>query len=104
MNATCSKMLSKITGKEVADEARIPAVDVLFAPATFDGTGLGHILRMGERRLVGHALFNYVKPSPESFFGDVIDPDVNAAISLGKGRMEWKRNRSSKPMLAPFRE
>ncbi len=33
------------------------------------------------------------KPTPESIFGDLIDPDKNAAISLAKYRIEWKKKR-----------
>ncbi len=30
---------------------------------------------------------------PLSIFGDLIDKDVNTAISLAKDRIEWKKNR-----------
>ncbi len=33
-------------------------------------------------------LLNCVKPTPESIFGDLIDPDINGAISLAKDRIE----------------
>ncbi len=41
-------------------------------------------------------LLHCVKPTPESIFGDLIDTDVDKAISLAKDRVEWKRNRPSK--------
>ncbi len=57
---------------------------------------LGHILRMDERQTVHQVLLNYVKPTPESIFGDLLDLDVNEAISLAKVTIEWKKNRLSK--------
>ncbi len=40
LNATGSKMLSKITVREIADEARMPTVDNIIRSRVCDGTGL----------------------------------------------------------------
>ncbi len=40
-------------------------------------------------------LLNCVKPTPESIFGDLIDAEMNVAISFAKVRIEWKKNRPS---------
>ncbi len=58
---------------------------------TLDGTGSGHILLMDVRRTVRQMLPDCVKPTPKSIFGYLIDPDVDAAIILGKDRIAWKR-------------
>ncbi len=43
LNSACSTMLSRITGREFADEARMPSINVLqyYAPETSDGAGSG---------------------------------------------------------------
>ncbi len=51
---------------------------------------LGHILRMDERRTVRQVLLNCVKPTQKSIRRDQIDKDMNAAIRLARGRIEWK--------------
>ncbi len=86
----------KITGKEIADEARTPTISVLLRARDLRWNWLGYILKMDERRTARQVLLNCVKPKPESIFGDLIDLDVNEAISLAKDRIEWKKNRPSK--------
>ncbi len=61
-------------------------------------------LKLNERRTVSQILLMRVKSTPESVFGDLIDADVNAAISLAKDRIEWKKNRPIELLLVPFRE
>ncbi len=103
LNATCSNRLSKLTAKEIADKARTPAVDVLFHPRHVRWNGLGYILRMDERRLVRQMLLSCVKPTPEPAFGDLIDPDINAAIGLANDRI-MEKEQALEAMLAPFGE
>ncbi len=59
------------------------------------GTNDRHITRMDGRRLVRHLLLNSIKTASESVFYDLINPDVNAAISLEHNRTEWEKNRPS---------
>ncbi len=70
---------------------RLPTINVLLLARDLRWVWLGHILRMDERRTVCQVLLNCVKPQPESNFGDLIDLDVNEAISLTKDWIEWKR-------------
>ncbi len=98
LNSAGSKMLAKIAWRETAEEARMPTVDVIlqYVHKIFDGSGLGTMFRMDERGLVRLVLLKCVKPTPESIFGDLIDTDVQAAISLAKARIKWNKNRPSK--------
>ncbi len=77
-------------------QRRHPRNPVLLRARDLRWNWLGHILRMNERRTVRQVLLNCVKPTPKSIFGDLIDLDVNEAISLAKDRIEWKKNRPSK--------
>ncbi len=43
---------------------------------------LGHILRMEEHRVIRQVLMNCVKPTPDTLFGDVSDPDSRKAVEL----------------------
>ncbi len=83
-------MLSKITGREIADEARMPSINVLLRARDLRSNWLGHILRMDEGRIVRQVLLNCVKPTQESILVDLIDKDVNTTFSLAKDRIEWK--------------
>ncbi len=56
--------------------------------------------RIDARRTVRQVLLNCVKPTPDSIFGELIDPDVNAAISVAKDKIERKKNRPSKHCYA----
>ncbi len=56
LNSTCSKMLSKITGREIVDEARTPSINVLLRTRDLRWNWLGHILPMDERRTVRQVL------------------------------------------------
>ncbi len=80
-------MLSKITGREIADESRMRSISVLIRAIDLRWNWLGHILRMDERRTVRQVLLNCVKPTLESILGDLIDKDINKAISLAKDRI-----------------
>ncbi len=57
---------------------------------------LGYIIRMAERLTARQILLNCGKPTLESIFGDLIDPDISAAINLAKDGTEWKKKRPSK--------
>ncbi len=94
--ATCSKMLSKITGREIVNGARTPAVDVLLRARDLRWNWLGHVRRMGERRLIRQMLLNCVTSTPESVFRDLIEPSIDAVISPANDRIERKKNRPSK--------
>ncbi len=50
---------------------------------------------MDEWRTVHHVLLTCLKSTPGSIFGDLIDPEVNAAMSHAKGSTQWKTNRPS---------
>ncbi len=80
-------MLSKITGREIADEPRMPSINVLIRARdlrwNWSGTFFGWT--SGEQPVRG--LLNCVKPILESILGDLIDKDVNKAISLAKDRI-----------------
>ncbi len=89
-------MPSKITGRKIVDEARMPTVDVILLARDLGWNWLGRILRMDEQRLVRQVLLNCVKPTLDSIFGDLTESDVYAAISLAKDRIERKKNRPSK--------
>ncbi len=82
-------MLSKITGREILEEARMPNINIVLRARDLRWNWLGHILGMGERRTVRQVLLHCVKRTQESIFGDLIDPDVDKAISLAKDRAEW---------------
>ncbi len=81
LNSTCSKMLSRMTGREIADEARTVSINVLLRTRDVRWNWLGHILRMDDRRTVRQVLLNCVKPTQESILGDLNGKDVNAAIA-----------------------
>ncbi len=51
---------------------------------------------MSDRNMEVRQNLELLKTAPESIFGGLIDSDVNAAISLAKDRIEWKKNRFSK--------
>ncbi len=78
---TASKMLSRITGRTMADEARQPSVDVLMRARDQSWNWLGHILRMEGHRLTRQVLLQCVKATPESILGDVPGLEVQAAIN-----------------------
>ncbi len=103
LNGTCCKMLSKIPGRNIYDEARTPAVDVLIRARYLRWSRLRHFLRMGERRLVRQMLLDCVNPTPESVSGDIIDQGVNAAISIANNRIyREEKEQALEAMLIPF--
>ncbi len=73
LNGTASKMLSRITGRTIADEAREPTLDVMMRAGGRRWNWLGHILRLEEHRVIRPVLMNCVRPTQESLFGDVPD-------------------------------
>ncbi len=96
LNSNASKMLSRITGRTIADEARQPSVDVVMCARDQRWNWLGHILRMEGHRLTRQVLLQCVKPTPESILGDISGLEIQAAINLAKEREEWKKNRPSR--------
>ncbi len=56
LNSTASKMLSRITGRTIADEARQSSVDVLMRVRDERWNRLSQILRMGGHRLTRQVL------------------------------------------------
>ncbi len=59
------EILSRMTGREIADEARTPSINVLLRTRDLRWNWLGHILRIDERRTVRQVLLNCVKPTQE---------------------------------------
>ncbi len=79
-----------LTFSTQSDEARTTTVNVLSRARNLRWNWVGHILRMDERQTTRQVLLNCVKPTLESIFGGLFDPDVVcAAINLAKDRMEW---------------
>ncbi len=83
-------MLSRITGRTIADGAREPTLDVTIRARDRRWNWLGHILRLEEHRVIRRVLMNCVRVTPDSLFGDV--PDLNnreaAEITRGQGKVE----------------
>ncbi len=88
---TGSKKLLKITGTEIVDEARMPTEDVILRARDLQWNWLWHILRMDDRQTVRQVLLTWVKPTPESVAGDLIDSNIKTVKDLAKDRIEWKR-------------
>ncbi len=95
LNGTVSKMLSRITGRTIADEARKPTLDVVMRARDRRWNWLGHFLRLEEHRVIRQVLMNCVKPTPDSIFGDP-DLDSRKAAELAADREKWKILRPSK--------
>ncbi len=84
LNSTASKMLSRTTGRTIADEARQPSVDVVMRARDQRWNWLGHILRMEVHRLTRQVLLQCVIPTPESILDDVSALEMQAAINRGR--------------------
>ncbi len=82
LNSTASKLLSRITGRTIADEARRPSVDVVMRARDQRWNWLGHILRMEGHCLTRQFLLQCVKQTPESILGDISGLEIQAAIYL----------------------
>ncbi len=91
-----SKMLSRITGRSVADEARKPALDAVMRARDRRWNWVRHTLREEQHRVVRQVLLNCVKPTPGSLFGDVADLYPNRAIEIAYDREKWKNLRPSR--------
>ncbi len=89
-------MLSKITRRTVADEARDPTLNVLMRARDQRWNWLGHILPMDEDCPTRRVLLECVPPTPESLYGDVPKLDIAAATKIAKDRIGWKKLRPSK--------
>ncbi len=89
-------MLSRITGRTIADEAREPTLDVMMRARDGRWNWLGHILRLEEHREIRQVLMNCDRPTPDSPFGDVPDLDNRKAAEIAKDREKWKSLRPSK--------
>ncbi len=97
-------MLSKVTGREIADEARMPTPDVILCARDLRWNWPKSILRLDERRMVRQVLLTCVKPAPESLFVTLIFLDISTAIDFAKDRIELKKNKPLKKLLAPLGE
>ncbi len=53
---------------------------------------------------VRQVLLNCVKPTQELILGDLNVKDVNAAISLARDRIGWKKVKALESLLAPLAE
>ncbi len=84
------------TGRDIAEAAKMPTVDVVLRARDLRWNRLGQTLTMDERRLVLQALLKCIKPTPESIIGDVVYSDIQAVIDLARDRIEWKNNRPLK--------
>lgn len=87
-----SKMFSRITGRSIAVEARTLTGNILLNMRDHWWSGLGHILRMGEGRLVRKILLNYVKPENQSLFGDIPNLNEEKAVETARERGKWKKH------------
>ncbi len=90
LNGTVLKMLSRITGRAIADEAREPTLDVMMRARDRRWNWLGHILRLEEHWEIRRVLMNCVRPTPDSLFGDVPDRDSRNADEIADDREKWK--------------
>ncbi len=95
-------MLAKLSGREIAEEAKMPTVDVMLRARDLPWNWLGTILRMDERRLVRQVLLNCANPTSESIIGDLIDTDVRAVIKLARDRIETRIG--PRNAVSPIRE
>ncbi len=86
LNGTVSKMLSGITGRTIADEAREQTLDVMMRARDRRWNWLGHVLRLEEHRVIRRVLMNCVRPTPDSLFGDIPDLDSRKAAEIAKDR------------------
>ncbi len=66
-----SKMLSRITGQSIAEEARTPTANILTNMRDCRWNWLGHILRYDEDKLVRESTCNCIMPEKEASFGDI---------------------------------
>ncbi len=74
LNGTASNMLSRISGRTVAEDPRKPTLDVVMR----DGTG--HILRLEKHRAIRKVLLSWRRTNSDSHFGDV--PNLYLGITL----------------------
>ncbi len=89
-------MLSRITGRTIADEAREPTLDFIMRARDRRWNWLGHIHCLEEHRAIRRVRMNCVRPTPDSLFGDVLDLDSRKAAEIAKDREKWKSLRPSK--------
>ncbi len=82
-------MLSRITGRSFAEEARRKSANILLNMRDRRWSWLGHT--MYEARLGRKVLLNCVKPNKELLFGDIPSLDVEKAIDITRDREEWKK-------------
>ncbi len=95
LNSTAFEMLSKITGRSIADEARRLSLDVLMRAKDERWNYLGHILKMELPGVTRQVLLQCVKPNPETLLGDIPDLDVFTSTNFATNRAEWKKIRPS---------
>ncbi len=89
INGSMSKMLSRITGRNVAEEARRQALEVLMRARDRRWKWLGHILRLEAQAVIRKVLMNCIRPTPDSPFGDVPHLDSRKAVEFAANRGTW---------------
>ncbi len=82
LSNTVSKLVSRITGKSVGEEARTPSANILLNMRDRGWSWLAHILRMDGDRLVRKVLLNCVKPEKEPLHGDISVLNVEKVSKL----------------------
>ncbi len=89
-NVALSKMLSRITGRTISDEAREPTLDVVMRAVDRRWNWLGHIHRQEEHRVIRQVLRNFVRPNFDSLFSDVPDLGIRKASEISKEKEKRK--------------
>ncbi len=84
LNGVGSKMLERITGITIAEEARNPTVNVVLKARDRRWSWLGHVLHMSEHRLVLRVLRNCAKITHETLFADIPNLNVDYAIRMSE--------------------
>ncbi len=82
-------------GRTIAEEARKLMLDVVMRAGDRRWNWLGHILRLEQHRIIQQVLLVCARPTPDSLFGDVPEPDPRKAAEIPNDRETWKRLRPS---------
>ncbi len=73
LHGTVPKILSRIPGLTIPDEARELTLDVVMRAGDRRWNWLGHTLGLEGQRIIRQVLMNCVRPIPDLLFGDVLD-------------------------------
>ncbi len=95
LKGAASKMLARIKGRTIQEEARNPTINVAMKARDRRWSWLGHVLRMPEHRLVRKVLLLCVKPTYETLFADIPNLSIENATEMSKDRKLWSSNRPS---------